>query len=842
MDHHPSSVHTIPRDCEMQSSSWSSRSNRRMNRGSIAYDGGPIPDVVRDSYTMQRLPVRKQSLAAYRDHGVAVPTASSVDSLSLASPTSLSSSPKSAKSMFASSSLQKAARSALKLARHSRIDPTPRHRDDLTSSPPEIHVSLDEESSPTDTVMASPLEMENELDGPRFTASCDGSKKDKNGDAEGIWEMEEEPVQRRSRRSKHRGTAEMRPSKSESSLHVHAIRTDSLVRDSDHHASSDELLSPSSLTKLRHVLFPLLHLQRDEKSVRMKSPALIYPALLSCVAAELHRCLITGTMTKNDIMYRDVFTGEQAVDCLLPIIRSRDRNLALLVGRALDRQGFLHDVNYEHRLRDSAHELYPDRSDMNGVFTVLTECYAPTCTRNTPCYSVHCPRALKKDLCRAESQSSLPEKKEPDLWMHSVPKEIVEATDPRERKRQECIFELIYTEQNFVEDLHYLHENWVKPLITSDIIPEERRELFVQEVFWNVSDIAKVNGALLEALTKRQTEQPVINGVGDIMVKYAHQFGPFVAYGAHQAIGKFMFELERKKNPRFAQFIQDTEHRPEARRLELNGYLTKPTSRLGRYNLLLREIYHRTTKPSNDAEKLQQAMQIITHFLNQLNTEVGRSENMFNLQQIAERIYFTCAEHDVNLRLFEPERRLIMQGRMKRKDSSLSEASEAQVFLFDHYVVFAKIRYFDHLERYKVYRKPIPLQDLSVSAPPSKAMRKRRASLLSYSKIGSASLTPLSGIAGGVEEASHQVNETAGSLSSPISGIGGGGGGGGGSSSGHAITFYHHGRGGSSPITLYVASETTRRSWISKINEQKQLLLSNGSISSSNSRTLSTTL
>lgn len=42
------------------------------------------------------------------------------------------------------------------------------------------------------------------------------------------------------------------------------------------------------------------------------------------------------------------------------------------------------------------------------------------------------------------------------LWIHSVPGSIVEATSPQEIKRQESIYELIYTERNFVRDLQYI--------------------------------------------------------------------------------------------------------------------------------------------------------------------------------------------------------------------------------------------------------------------------------------------------------------------------------------------------------------------------------------------------
>jgi hypothetical protein len=117
------------------------------------------------------------------------------------------------------------------------------------------------------------------------------------------------------------------------------------------------------------------------------------------------------------------------------LTKTKDRNLALLLGRALDAQKFFHDVNYEHRLRDSRQELYrftehinvrhsqllpsPPQNDSsiaeeddvsefnyptttndgnhpNGVFTLLLTCYSPTCSREKLCYSVFCPRRLEQ--------------------------------------------------------------------------------------------------------------------------------------------------------------------------------------------------------------------------------------------------------------------------------------------------------------------------------------------------------------------------------------------------------------------------------------------------------------
>lgn len=44
------------------------------------------------------------------------------------------------------------------------------------------------------------------------------------------------------------------------------------------------------------------------------------------------------------------------------------------------------------------------------------------------------------------------------LWIHSVPQEIVNSVSDSEKKRQEAINEVIYTEKDFVRDMEYLRD------------------------------------------------------------------------------------------------------------------------------------------------------------------------------------------------------------------------------------------------------------------------------------------------------------------------------------------------------------------------------------------------
>lgn len=93
-------------------------------------------------------------------------------------------------------------------------------------------------------------------------------------------------------------------------------------------------------------------------------------------------------------------------------------------------------------------------------------------------------------------------------------------------------------------------------MLTQDIIAEENRETFVDLVFSNLAEIESINSELSRALDQRQSEAYLVPNIGDIMLQHVGNFEPFVRYGANQVIGKFYFELEKKRNPRFAKFVE----------------------------------------------------------------------------------------------------------------------------------------------------------------------------------------------------------------------------------------------------------------------------------------------
>ncbi|KAK4649244.1 RHO1 GDP-GTP exchange protein 2 [Podospora bellae-mahoneyi] len=492
-------------------------------------------------------------------------------------------------------------------------------------------------------------------------------------------------------------------------------------------------------------------------------PPIVYPALLSRVAECFRRKIVVGDRTKNELTYTNAFSGAEAVDVLSYIIRTTDRNLALLLGRALDAQKFFHDVQYEHRLRDSTYEMYQFRETMsdeaneepgvNGVFVLLSECYSPTCTRDQLCYSIACPRrleqvsrlkltmgpGLKREGEATVGDDDVDQTDEQRLWINTVPKEIADSIGDREKKRQEVIAEVCYTERDFVKDLEYLRDFWIFPLRGKingmSPLPPQRREKVVKTIFSNIIDppsIHAVSSKFARALTERQQKTPVVKNIGDVFLEYVPHFEPFIHYGSKQLEGKHEFENERAINKDFALFVDEIERRRESRKLELNGYLTKPTTRLARYPLLLENVLKYTEDGNPDKEDIPKVLTLIRDFLSRVNAESGKAENRFNLRRLHENLKFRPNER-VDLKLTHEGREMVYKTQFKKTPTETT--ADITAYLFDHAILLVRIKQVGKTEDIKAYRRPIPLELLSIKEmdeviPQSGSVKRTSSSLL----------------------------------------------------------------------------------------------------------------
>ena len=88
-------------------------------------------------------------------------------------------------------------------------------------------------------------------------------------------------------------------------------------------------------------------------------------------------------------------------------ISTADRRIALQVARSLQQQLFFYEVEWNDKpLQDGVEDVYMFLDDLEGtsegprereelptaVVTMLTKCYASSCSEEDPCYSFACPR------------------------------------------------------------------------------------------------------------------------------------------------------------------------------------------------------------------------------------------------------------------------------------------------------------------------------------------------------------------------------------------------------------------------------------------------------------------
>lgn len=253
--------------------------------------------------------------------------------------------------------------------------------------------------------------------------------------------------------------------------------------------------------------------------------------------------------------------------------------------------------------------------------------------------------------------------------------------------------------------------------------------------------------------------------------------------------------------------------------MELNGYLTKPTTRLARYPLLLEAVLKHTSDGSPDKLVLPEVIQQIRGFLSKVNQRSGEAENRFNLHQLERQLQFRPGEY-VDLKLSDEQRQLVYKGALNR------EREELQVFLFDHAVLMVKQK--GKNEIHKVYRRvrcrahflvrydlivcyiqPIPLEFLIVSGTEEQL----GATLRGQSARGKT----IAKVAGGGGGGSGSGTGIGGTFSTPAISIPAN------SKNGYPITFTHLGWRGYT-ITLWAPTIIARKKWLENIQRQQDAM------------------
>jgi hypothetical protein len=290
-------------------------------------------------------------------------------------------------------------------------------------------------------------------------------------------------------------------------------------------------------------------------------------------------------------------------------------------------------------------------------------------------------------------------------WSLSVGPEIASRVSEQERRRQEAIFELIYTEKTYLHDLQSAVSIFLLPLEKAI----SRKE--VDQVIGNWDDLLAINTVLLSDLQtiEANPDEPIVHVVGNVLKRHIDSLASvyeIYCSGQMMATKKLMDLL---KNPSVDGILKNASSQTSG--LDLSSYLLKPMQRITRYPLLVKQILHYTPTTSPDHLILQDLVTRLELILKRVNDQVKLQECNAKITKIRQLVDFDGSGDPLG----EKSMTFVYEGTLFKAKSG----RELKAYLFSDLLLLTDLK--SDLARsrfgakaYWIYRKPIWLRGASV--------------------------------------------------------------------------------------------------------------------------------
>lgn len=281
-----------------------------------------------------------------------------------------------------------------------------------------------------------------------------------------------------------------------------------------------------------------------------------------------------------------------------------------------------------------------------------------------------------------------------------LPKEVEDMNLPgKEKKRQTAIYELIDSEEGFVEDIQLMVTLHKTEYLRASIVTEED----VSKLFCNAEEVLASSRAFVVKLKEIADKTPCIESVADSLLEAAESFRePYVKYCAKYGDAmKYYKQLASREDAK--QVAATIKANPASRGLTLEGFLIKPVQRICKYPLLIREILKATDVEHSSYANLQAASAKMDEVVAVVNEEIRTFENKEKLLKLQSKL--EGSQLDLNNRV------LILDGNLQRVYTSAMK--ERYVALLDDYLLILKTAVMNK-QRYTL-EHGINLQDLIVT-------------------------------------------------------------------------------------------------------------------------------
>lgn len=159
-------------------------------------------------------------------------------------------------------------------------------------------------------------------------------------------------------------------------------------------------------------------------------------------------------------------------------------------------------------------------------------------------------------------------------WSSLIDPSALKEMPERERKRQEAVFELIATENAYVQNLQLLVSQFFVKL--EPLMHQQRSDV----IFANIEDILLFNTTLLSDLEQRQQDSRLyVERIDDVLHKHIRGLDVYRPYCINQEAARRTLENAKVDNLAVADALQSL----RVNDLELEHFLLQPMQRLTRY-------------------------------------------------------------------------------------------------------------------------------------------------------------------------------------------------------------------------------------------------------------------
>ncbi|KAJ8931541.1 hypothetical protein NQ314_015530 [Rhamnusium bicolor] len=295
--------------------------------------------------------------------------------------------------------------------------------------------------------------------------------------------------------------------------------------------------------------------------------------------------------------------------------------------------------------------------------SAFEECVKPSWLQ----FKIPCPQPedweeeVYDDLCYVTFSSSLPEQ------------------PPTFEKRDFVIKELLDTENNYVDVLSKLRNNFMQPLI-NQMKPEEH-----STVFFKIKELGDIHSKFLHELLRVRND-PMVK-LSNIFMMWREKFLVYGLYCANLTKATTILQELCDSDELFNQAVIKYEKEDNNGRFKLRDVLSVPMQRILKYHLLLDKLIENTDpnhEEYNDLRRAREAMKDVAGYINEAARDSEHLEVINNLQETITEWNFSSNQK------LSSYGRLLKDAELRIKAHDDQKTRSRYVFIFDKCILICK--------------------------------------------------------------------------------------------------------------------------------------------------------